>query len=98
MGISHKERDQRDYLIGELYPWGFRRYWPGQLYRPNLQGQGMGRLLLADAVTRSRTAALSVGTAGIFVDAKDHVAAKFYRHYGFTACKEQPLKLYLPMW
>lgn len=66
--------------------------------RRDLQGQGLGRLLLADAVTRSRNVALSVGSAGIFVDAKDRAAARFYAHYGFTACKEQPFKLYLPMW
>ena len=54
--------------------------------------------LLADAVTRSRNAALSVGSAGIFVDAKNDKAARVYSQYGFTACKEQPLKLYLPMW
>lgn len=66
--------------------------------RSNLQEQGLGRLLLADAITRSRSAALSVGSAGIFVDAKNTAAAKFYAEYGFTVCKEQPLKLYLPMW
>jgi GNAT superfamily N-acetyltransferase len=66
--------------------------------RSDLQGQGLGQLLLANAVTRSRNAALSVGSAGIFVDAKDDMAAKFYAGYGFTACREQPLKLYLPMW
>ena len=66
--------------------------------RSDLQGQGLGRLLLADAVTRSRNAALSVGSAGIFVDAKSASAAEFYAGYGFSACKEQPLKLYLPMW
>jgi GNAT superfamily N-acetyltransferase len=66
--------------------------------RSDLQGQGLGRLLLADAVTRSRNAALSVGSAGIFIDAKNTAAAKFYAEYGFLACKEQPLKLYLPMW
>ena len=66
--------------------------------RSDLQGQGLGRLLLADAVTRSRNAALSVGSAGIFVDAKNTAAAKFYAEYGFMVCKEQPLKLYLPMW
>lgn len=64
----------------------------------DLQGQGLGGLLLADAVTRSRNAALSVGSAGIFVDAKDTKAARFYAQYGFTACKGQALKLYLPMW
>ena len=66
--------------------------------RHDLQGQGLGRLLLSDAVTRSRNAALSVGSAGIFVDAKNDAAARFYAQYGFTACKEQPLKLYLPWW
>lgn len=66
--------------------------------RSDLQGQGLGRILLADAVTRSRNAALSVGSAGIFVDVKNDAAARFYAEYGFTACREQPLKLYLPMW
>jgi ribosomal protein S18 acetylase RimI-like enzyme len=66
--------------------------------RSDLHGQGLGRILLADAVTRSRNAALSVGSAGIFVDAKNDAAARFYAAYGFTACREQPLKLYLPMW
>ncbi len=64
----------------------------------DFHGQGLGRLLLADAVSRCRNAALSMGSAGIFVDAKDAGAARFYAAYGFTACREQPLKLYLPMW
>ena len=66
--------------------------------RSDLQGQGLGQLLLADAVTRSRNAALSVGSAGIFVDAKNAAAAKFYADYGFIVCRGQPLTLYLPMW
>ena len=66
--------------------------------RSDMQGQKLGRLLLADAVTRCRNAALSVGSAGIFVDAKNIAAAKFYAGYGFVPCKEQPLKLYLPLW
>lgn len=66
--------------------------------RSDLQGQGLGQMLLADAVTRSRNAALSVGSAGILVDAKNDAAARFYAGYGFTGCSEQPLKLYLPLW
>lgn len=66
--------------------------------RSGLQGQGLGRLLLADAVTRSRNAALSVGSAGIFVEAKNSAAARFYAGYGFVACEARPLTLYLPMW
>jgi hypothetical protein len=49
-------------------------------------------------ITRSRNAALSVGSAGIFVDAKNANAVRFYKRYGFIACHEQPCKLYLPMW
>lgn len=69
--------------------------------RSDLQGQGLGRLLLMDAVTRSRNAALSVGSAGIFVDAKNAAAASFYAQYGFMLCKghkELPLRLFLSMW
>jgi len=93
-------------LADELPPQLAKRY-PRQIpvtrlgrlaTRHDLQGQGLGRLLLADAVTRSRNAALSVGSAGIFVDAKNDAAARFYKQYGFTPCKEEPLKLYLPMW
>ena len=66
--------------------------------RADMQGQGLGQLLLADAINRARGAAQAVGNAGIFVDAKDDHAAHFYQRYGFAPCDEQPLKLYLPMW
>jgi GNAT superfamily N-acetyltransferase len=66
--------------------------------RSDLQGQGLGALLLADAVSRARNAALAVGSAGIFVDAKTEDAARFYERYGFRPCADQTLKLYLPMW
>lgn len=66
--------------------------------RQDLQGQGLGRLLLADAIQRTRAAAQAVGSAGIFVDAKDEVAARFYRHFGFQSRRDAPLQLYLPLW
>ena len=66
--------------------------------RADMQGQGLGRLLLADAVERARGAAQAVGSAGIFVDAKDLAAAQFYEHFGFRACADSPLKLYRPLW
>ena len=50
-----------------------------KIIRRDLQGQGLGHLLLADALTRAHKAALSVGSAGIFVDSKDDPAACFYR-------------------
>lgn len=66
--------------------------------RTDLQGQGLGRLLLADAVNRAKSAAQAVGSAGLFVDAKDGTSSRFYQSFGFRICDDQPLKLYLPMW
>jgi len=66
--------------------------------RADMQGQGLGRLLLADAVERARGAAQAVCSAGIFVDAEDSAAARFYEHFGFRLCAGSPLKLYRPIW
>lgn len=93
-------------LIEELPPEVSKRY-PRQIpvtrlgrlaIRIDMQGQGLGRLILADAVNRARNAAQVVGSAGIFVDAKDNKAAQFYQHYGFKPCPTLALKLYLPLW
>lgn len=93
-------------LTGDLPARQVRRY-PRQIpvtrlgrlaVRAGMQAQGLGRLLLADAVTRSRSAAQAVGSAGLFVDAKDEAAARFYARYGFTPAVGQPLKLFLPFW
>lgn len=92
-------------LVGDLPSATGRRY-PRQVLvtrlgrlavRGDLQAQGLGRLLLADALNRARNAAQSVGSAGVFVDAKDGSAARFYRRFGFLPCADQPLKLYLPL-
>lgn len=66
--------------------------------RVDLQGQGLGKILLIDAITRARNAAQAVGSAGIMVDAKGEEAARFYQRYGFIPCGHQPLTLFLPMW
>lgn len=62
--------------------------------RTDTQGQGLGRLLLADALNRAQPAAQAVGSAGIFVDAKDDMNSRFYQGFGFQLCQDQPLKLY----
>jgi hypothetical protein len=58
----------------------------------------LGKLLLADAINRAKTAAEAVGSAGLFVDAKDEASSCFYQRFGFIVCDDQPLKLYLPIW
>lgn len=62
-----------------------------------IQDQGLGKILLADAIARARVAAEAVGSAGIVVDAKNEDAARFYTRYGFMPCGNS-LKLFLPMW
>ena len=56
------------------------------------QGQGLGELLLLDAIHRSRLVLEHVGVHALFVDAK---AAAFYQKYGFRPLPDQPLQLVL---
>jgi ribosomal protein S18 acetylase RimI-like enzyme len=51
--------------------------------RADMQGQGLGQLLLADAINRAKSAAEAVGSAGLFVDAKDEASSSFYQRFGF---------------
>ena len=60
-----------------------------------VRGQGMGELLLADAVRRILGAARSVAVFAIVVDAKDDTAAAFYRRFGFQPFPLQPSRLFL---
>jgi hypothetical protein len=32
------------------------------------------------------------------LDAKDEMASRFYRRYGFSPASDQPLKLFLALW
>ena len=59
------------------------------------QGQGLGELLLLDAIRRSRWVLEHVGVHALFVDAKDAKAAAFYRKYGFRSLPDQSLQLVL---
>jgi GNAT superfamily N-acetyltransferase len=60
-----------------------------------VRGQGVGELLLADAVRRILGAARSVAVFAIVVDAKDDTAAAFYRRFGFQPFPLQPSRLFL---
>jgi GNAT superfamily N-acetyltransferase len=62
----------------------------GRLARSeSVRGQGIGELLLADAVQRILEAGRSIAVYAIVVDAKDERAATFYREFGF---REFPLR------
>lgn len=61
------------------------------------RGEGYGRLLIGLAVERCLKARREVAAYALVVDAKDEIAVEFYRHYGFTACRDAPLTLYLAL-
>lgn len=61
------------------------------------QKKGYGELLLAEAVHRTALIAEQAGVIGLFVDAKDDAARRFYERYGFMAVAELPLQLFLPI-
>lgn len=61
------------------------------------QGSGFGDRLLAEAIHRTALIADQAGVVGLFVDAKNDSAQRFYLRYGFLAVPEQPLKLFLPI-
>jgi len=69
----------------------------GRLARATrVRGQGVGELLIADALTRILAAGLSIATFAIVVDAKDADAAAFYRRLGFIPFPTRPARLFLP--
>ena len=61
----------------------------------NLQGRGIGRGLLRDAILRTLQAADIAGLRAILVHAKDDAAAQYYRAFGFQTGFAEPFHLYL---
>ncbi len=61
------------------------------------QGQGVGSVLIVDACKKVLQAQEMLAVAGLVVDAKDHHAASFYKHLGFTPLNQQARRLFLPM-
>jgi GNAT superfamily N-acetyltransferase len=53
------------------------------------QGQGLGGMVLAEAMARVAEASRNVGTRFLVVDALHAKAAAFYEHYGFTRVPDQ---------
>lgn len=61
------------------------------------QGQGVGRKLLRHALHMCIAASEFTASAFIVVQAKDDEARRFYEGFGFQACRDLDLKLFLPM-
>jgi GNAT superfamily N-acetyltransferase len=61
------------------------------------QGQGLGALLLVDALRRALQISEQVGVRAVEVDAIDDAARAFYLKFGFRALRDDPRHLFLPM-
>lgn len=61
------------------------------------RGRGLGRLLIGCAVDRCLEARKHVAAYALLVEAKGEEAKSFYEHYGFTACRDNPMILYLSL-
>ncbi|MDX2224159.1 MAG: GNAT family N-acetyltransferase [Rhodospirillaceae bacterium] len=61
------------------------------------RGQGLGSFLLVDALSRVHAASHALAVHAVVVDARDHAAALFYRHFGFQPFPETPLRHFLPL-
>lgn len=59
------------------------------------QGRGLGVSLIMDAANRAAHAEPAI--FALLVDAKDDVAAAFYKHLGFRAFASRPSSLFLPI-
>lgn len=62
----------------------------------NLQRQGLGRLLLLDALSRAASFSGQIGSWAMVVDAKQG-ARDFYLRYGFQLLPSSPDRLFLTM-
>ena len=61
------------------------------------RGQGLGSLLLMDALYRTLQHSREMASAGVLVDAKAAAALVFYKKYGFLELPKVKRRLFLPM-
>lgn len=61
------------------------------------QGQGLGKIMMADALKRILLASATIAVHAVLVDAKDEQSGKFYKQFGFQAFTKEPLRLFLPL-
>ena len=60
------------------------------------QHQGLGEILMVDALYRCHRLAGEIGMVGIIVDAKHEKAKAYYQRFEFESLPDSPLTLWLP--
>jgi len=62
-----------------------------------VQGQGVGKLLLADAIKRTLAVSDQIAIYAMVVDAISDNAEEFYEQFGFTRLSDDSPRLFLPL-
>lgn len=63
----------------------------------SIHGQGIGKLLLVNAIQRTLAVSDDIAIYAMIVDAIDEQAAEFYRQYGFLNFENDDNRLFLPL-
>lgn len=63
----------------------------------SVQGQGLGAILLFDAIRLAEHISHSVGARAVEVDAINEEARRFYLKHGFVSLVDDPCHLFMPM-
>jgi ribosomal protein S18 acetylase RimI-like enzyme len=61
------------------------------------QGQGVGKMLLADAIKRTMAVSDQIAIYAMVVDATNENAIGFYEQFGFQRLSDDSLRLFLPL-
>jgi GNAT superfamily N-acetyltransferase len=61
------------------------------------QRQGIGEIMMIEAMRRAVVVAENAGGIGLFVDAKDEAAKSYYNRYGFVSLEDAFLEMFLPL-
>jgi ribosomal protein S18 acetylase RimI-like enzyme len=61
------------------------------------QGQGVGKMLLADAIKRTLVVSDQIAIYAMVVDAINDNAKKFYEQFGFSRLSDDSPRLFLPL-
>ena len=61
------------------------------------QRGGIGKVLLVGAMEKVMEIFVVAGGIGLFVDAKDLAAKRYYEQFGFIALPTNPLQLFFPV-
>jgi ribosomal protein S18 acetylase RimI-like enzyme len=62
-----------------------------------MQRQGIGEILMIEAMQKALIIADNAGIIGLFVDAKDERAKNYYARYGFVSLRDNILQMFLPL-